>query len=361
MTADAVGGIWTYALDLGRELARQGVGVHIAVLGPALDATRHASATEAGLTVTDLGHAPEWLAKDAGELARAGEALAALARREAVDLVHLNHPALAADVTFDQPVIGICHSCTATWWQAVKGTPLPAELAWQKEAVSRGYRAAGLLVAPSRAFAETTQATYGLDHLPEVIHNGRAPVREETSASAPVEAVFTAGRLWDEGKNIAILDRVAALTTAPFRAAGPTEAPSAGSIDLKYLENLGSLPEPEIRRNLAERPIYVSAALYEPFGLSVLEAAQAGCALVLGDIPSLREMWSDAALFVDPHDAEAFAAAIGRLLSDEVLRADMAVAAENRSRVFGLEAFVADTMALYRTQSRAFLDRGRAA
>ncbi len=30
-------------------------------------------------------------------------------------------------------------------------------------------------------------------------------------------------------------------------------------------------------------------ARYEPFGLSVLEAALSGCALVLGDIPSLRE------------------------------------------------------------------------
>ena len=356
ITADAVGGIWTYALDLGRELARDGFAVHLATVGPATDETRRQAAREAGLTVTDLGHAPEWMAKDAADLARAGEALAALARREGVDLIHLNHPSLAADVRFEAPVVGVCHSCTATWWEAVKGTPLPSELAWQKDVVKRGYAACGLLIAPSRAFAEMTRAAYNLAAMPEVIHNGRAPVRDEPPDEM-VETVFTSGRLWDEGKNVAILDRVAALTTAPFRAAGPVEAPYGGKPELKYLDLLGTLSETEIRAVLAERPVYVSAALYEPFGLAVLEAAQAGCALVLSDIPTFRELWEDAALFVDPNDPEAFAAAVGRLLSDEDLRADMANAAENRSRVFGLDAFVADMLGLYRTLVPGLADR----
>lgn len=38
-------------------------------------------------------------------------------------------------------------------------------------------------------------------------------------------------------------------------------------------------------------------------GLSVLEAAQAGCALVLGDIDSLRELWDGAATFVPERQA----------------------------------------------------------
>ena len=264
ITADAVGGIWTYALDLGRELTREGYAVHLATVGPASDDTRRQAARDAGVAVTDLGHAPEWMAKDATELAQAGEALAALARRENVDLIHLNHPALAADVRFDQPVIGICHSCSTTWWEAVKGTPLPDSMVWQKEAVARGYKALGLLVAPSRAFAEMTRAAYNLAAVPEVIHNGRAPVRDEPPDEM-VETVFTSGRLWDEGKNVVLLDRVAALTTAPFRAAGPVQAPYGSRVELKYLDLLGSLSEPEIRKVLAERPVYVSAALYEPF------------------------------------------------------------------------------------------------
>jgi len=48
----------------------------------------------------------------------------------------------------------------------------------------------------------------------------------------------------------------------------------------------------------------------------VLEAAQAGCALVLSDIPTHRELWGGAAIFVPAHDADAFAAVIRDVLGD---------------------------------------------
>jgi hypothetical protein len=47
----------------------------------------------------------------------------------------------------------------------------------------------------------------------------------------------------------------------------------------------------------------VLPARYEPFGLSVLEAALSGCALVPGDIASLRGNWDGVAEFVCPDDA----------------------------------------------------------
>ena len=47
-----------------------------------------------------------------------------------------------------------------------------------------------------------------------------------------------------------------------------------------------------------------------------MEAAQAGCALVLSDIATLRELWEGAALFVPARDSAAFAEAISRLLGD---------------------------------------------
>lgn len=347
MTADAVGGIWTYAIDLGRELVRKNHRVTVAVLGPGLDTEKRTAAEAAGLLLVELGFPPEWLAASPAEVAQAGDALSHLAHAEDVDLVHLNHPALAAQTRFERPVVAACHSCVATWWEAVKNAPLPEPCRWQADLVGRGYRAADTLVAPSRAFAETTQRIYGLDAAPEVVHNGRTAEPAAAAQGAPIEAVFTAGRLWDEGKNARTLDRIAALTIAPFRAAGPTQGPDGSSVELKHLETLGSLPEAEMRRLLAERPVFVTAALYEPFGLTVLEAAQAGCALVLSDIDSLRELWSDAALFVSPRDEEAFAAAVGRLLSDEDLRAEYAVAARNRARAFGLDAFVDDMANLY--------------
>jgi glycosyltransferase involved in cell wall biosynthesis len=51
---------------------------------------------------------------------------------------------------------------------------------------------------------------------------------------------------------------------------------------------------------MSRAAIYALPARYEPFGLSILEAALAGCALVIGDLPSLREIWGDAATYVRP-------------------------------------------------------------
>ena len=74
----------------------------------------------------------------------------------------------------------------------------------------------------------------------------------------------------------------------------------------------------------ARAAIYALPARYEPFGLSVLEAALSGCALVLGDIESLREVWGSAALYVAPDDHEALSAALRGLIEDDALRSRMA-------------------------------------
>jgi glycosyltransferase involved in cell wall biosynthesis len=66
----------------------------------------------------------------------------------------------------------------------------------------------------------------------------------------------------------------------------------------------------------------------------VLEAAQAGCALVLSDIPSHRELWDGAATFVPAREAGAFASAIRHLLAHADKRAERGRQAQVRSRFF---------------------------
>jgi len=50
---------------------------------------------------------------------------------------------------------------------------------------------------------------------------------------------------------------------------------------------------------LARSSIYIATSIYEPFGMAPLEAALCGCAVVANDIPSLREVWGDDALYFD--------------------------------------------------------------
>ena len=160
--------------------------------------------------------------------------------------------------------------------------------------------------------------------------------------------VFTSGRLWDDGKNVRLLDAAATRTPVPLYAAGPLTGPNGAAIgDLQGLRALGTLTPVQIQDWLARTSIYASSALYEPFGLGVLEAAQAGCALVLSDIPTFRELWQDAAVFVDPRRPEAFAAAFDRLTEDQAEGRRFGGLARARATAFGAEKMARGVAAIY--------------
>jgi glycosyltransferase involved in cell wall biosynthesis len=347
MTADAVGGVWQYALDLAEGLRPHGVEVTLAVLGPAPSPDQQAAAHAAGVRLLLTGLPLEWIAGNEHEVEAAGRILGRIALPSQFDLVHLNNPALASSGSFDVPVVAVCHSCVATWWQAVRSGPLPEEFVWRTELVRRGYRGAAMLLAPTRAFASATARTYDLATVPVTVRNGRRPPNVHDRASASVVA-FTAGRLWDEGKNIAVVDRAAARLSIPVLAAGPLEGPNGARIHVRHLNSLGRLTDSEIRHHLSGRPIFVSAARYEPFGLAVLEAAQAGCALVLSDIPTFRELWDGAAIFVPADDDQALARSIARLADDATLRAELGRAARRSAGSYSVEAMSAGVMDAYR-------------
>jgi glycosyltransferase involved in cell wall biosynthesis len=347
MSVDAVGGVWTYALDLAAGLAERGVTTVLAVLGPPPDAAQCAAAADIpGLRLMVLDQPLEWLAGSAAEIEASGIALAALAREVGADIVHLNTPAPAASVRFGVPLRIACHSCLATWWRTMQEAPMPADFGWRTELVARAYRSADLLVAPTAWFAAATRTTYDLPAAPLVVYNGRRPVLpREAAPLAPI--AFTAGRLWDEGKAAQTLDSAAALLRFPLVAAGPVEGPNGARVDLHHMQPVGRLSAAAIAAILAMQPIFISAARYEPFGLAVLEAAQAGCALVLSDTLGFRELWDGVAVFVPPDDAGGFAAAITSLANDRERRAALGVAARERAYRYSLDRQVEGMLAAY--------------
>ena len=87
----------------------------------------------------------------------------------------------------------------------------------------------------------------------------------------------------------------------------------------------------------ARAAIYVMPARYEPFGLSILEAALSHCALVLGDIESLHEIWGDTAIFVPPDDSDALEEAFRKLTEDSSLRNELASRSFERAQTFTAE------------------------
>jgi glycosyltransferase involved in cell wall biosynthesis len=332
LTTDAVGGVWRYSLELAAGFAARGGETVLTVLGPPPDARQCAEAEAiAGLWLVVAEQPLDWTAETPAALNAGAAALADLAVRVGADSVQLHAPALAGAVTWPVPMVVTAHSCVGTWWRAVHGGMLPRDLAWRAAAAERGLVRADAVIAPSASFAADLQACYGLARPVAVIRNGRRPV---LGAAARRPVVLTAGRLWDEGKGVATLD--AAARSLPFAvyAAGPVSGPNGARAVCPHLRLLGVLDDVALADRYASAAVFASVSRYEPFGLAVLEAAQAGCALVLSDIPTFRELWTGAALFVPPLDAPALAVALERLLRDRGAAERLGALARARSRLY---------------------------
>ena len=314
MTADAVGGIWHYALQLVRGLTGSKVEVVLAVLGPPPAPEQCAAAASIeGLTLVHGGFALEWMPGAERELDAAGSWLLELEATFAPDLVHLNGFAHAA-LPWRVRTIVVAHSCVLSWWRAVKGADAPAEWADYRRRTRAGLRAADLVVAPTRAFLDEVQALYGPLDRTLWIRNGCAPSELPEGVKEPL--IFAAGRVWDQAKNLHALAAVSHRLTWPLAIAGPGAPEHTPSAAAPWL---GPLPPEAMRGWYARASVFALPCRYEPFGLAALEAAMAGCALVLGDIPTLREIWDGAAMFVPPDDREELVWALNTLAEDPEL------------------------------------------
>jgi glycosyltransferase involved in cell wall biosynthesis len=282
----------------------------------------------------------EWMDEPWADVAAAGDWLLELEQRHAPDLVHLNGFAHAA-LPFAAPVLAVGHSCLSSWAAAVPAAIDPGKMAAYRRHVRRGLQGADFVVAPSAAMLAALHDHYGpLPHA-AVIPNGRSRAAFAPGVKEPF--VLTAGRLWDPAKNIEAVGAVAGRLPWPVFVAGDGKAAGELGSDIQVL---GRLDEASMAAWLGRASIFVLPARYEPFGLLPLEAALSGCALILGDIPSLREVWRDAAEYVDPDDRDGLLLALTQLI-ESPQRAARAHAAWTRAQAYSPEEMAAAYRTLY--------------
>ena len=348
MTADTIGGVWPFAIELSTELVRGGNQVLLAAMGREPDAgQRRQAAAIRGLTLCARPYKLVWMGDPWSDLKASGRWLLELAREFVPDVVHLNDLA-HGELSWPAPVLVTAHSCVCSWWQAVHGVPAPPAWDRYRARVSACLHAADVVVAPSQTMLASVLRHYGPVAPSRVIHNGRTRAQLAMQAGAAKEPfVLGAGRLWDQAKNLGALATIASRLAWPVYLAGETRSPDGDVTEVAATHALGRLPDGELRRWMARAAIYALPARYEPFGLSPLEAAQCGCALVLGDIASLREVWDDAALYVAPDDHAALADALRRLIEDASLRATMAHRAQARALRYSPQAMARRYRAAY--------------
>jgi glycosyltransferase involved in cell wall biosynthesis len=330
MTADAVGGVWSYALELAGALAPHGVEVVLATMGERPSSAQEEEVRRLPNTrvcVSDFKL--EWMQNPWADVAEAGEWLLWLAAATQPDLIHLNSYVHAA-LPWPVPALVVGHSCLLSWWEAVRGGAPPPEWDRYRHEVTRGLHAADMVVTPTRAMLAALERHYGPLPPARVIPNGRDPSRFGMGAKEPF--ILSAECPWDQATSRNNLDGIASHLEWPVYVAG--EPPDGGRLGSASVRPLGLLSPPAFAGWLARASIYALLVRYEPSGLSVLEAALAGCALVLGDIPSLRENWDDAAVFVSPESPPELEATLAALIRGPRRRSELAAQARRRALRF---------------------------
>lgn len=350
MTADAVGGVWSYAAGLCRSLPE--IRFVLATMGPRpRQIQRDEIQRLANVTLVESNHSLEWMTDGGSDLEDSCAWLVDLVNRHRADIVHVNGYAHTCLDT-DRPLLVVAHSDVLSWWHAVHKCSAPPEWDAYRRRVAAGLASATRVVAPTASVLRDLHRQYSpLAKNAEVIANGInfdacPPVRKRA-------VVLSAGRLWDAAKNLGALDEIAPVLAWPVEIAGDAEHPNGGEQQFSNVRLLGRLGPAEMARHLGGASIFAAPARYEPFGLAILEAAAAECALVLGDIPSLREIWDGAAVFVPPDDRAAIAAAINALIADAEERTRLASAARCRALRFTLQRMAQNYHALYCDMTRS--------
>lgn len=388
ITTDVVGGVWSYTAELVDALARRGHELALVAFGGYRSrAQREWVAGRPSLEFTCVPCPLEWMPEPEPGLSDSVSSLQRLSARFLPDVIHLNQFYYGAH-DLGAPKVVVAHSDIVTWWRVVKGADPPDD-AWFRRYrgwVRAGLKGADLRVAPTAWLASRVSAAYETGPV-QTVHNARSPGQfaptvsdgvagDRTAAARDAAAVcgapggggpapgggpparsdeagkhrrrrrvVSAGRLWDEAKGARDLISAGRLLgdAAEIVVAGAVEHPGGGQdfpADAGGVRYVGKLAPADLAGIYTGAAVYAATSRYEPFGLAPLEAALAGCALVVSDIPTFRELWNGCALFYPPGDVEALAAALRRVLDTDDFRFELATAARERA----LERYTPDRM-----------------
>ncbi len=115
-----------------------------------------------------------------------------------------------------------------------------------------------------------------------------------------------------------------------------------------WLVHNGYLPDEQVAALYHGALLVVLPSIYEGFGLPALEAMMAGAPLLCSDIPVLREVAAEGAIYVPPDQPAAWADQLAELLADSEQRADLARRGRDRSKQFDWRRTAEQTVAVWK-------------
>jgi glycosyltransferase involved in cell wall biosynthesis len=302
LTTETFGTVWSFTRSLCEDLLRRGHEIALVSFGrPPSHEQQAWSATQSKTHGRSFkfvaSNAPlEWMGKNEFVFTQGSGVLHHVIRDFVPDLLHSSQFCFGA-MALDIPKLITAHTDVFSWLEACRGSK-PEPTRWLRQycaLVTHGLNGADAIVSPTRWMASSLKRHYAVLPPSYVIRHGRGLAAASETHLRTMQAVAT-GRLWDETKNIRMLQDV--LAPFPIHVAG--ERKNHSTVSPRQLGKailLGALPEASLLSLYARSTIYIDTSVYEPSGLEAAEAAQCGCAVVANDTPATRETWGEAALY----------------------------------------------------------------
>jgi glycogen(starch) synthase len=350
ITTDTIGGVWTFTQELTTGLLDAGCEIVLVSFGPLPNGQQQQWTCDmqrrwrGHLHLVANHSSLEWMQSNESAYAQTARLLLHLIEEFRVDVLHCNQFCFGA-LPIDRPKVITAHSDVLSWARSCRADKLDDSdwLRRYRSLVGNGLAGAQAIVAPTRWMLEALSKSFRLPEDCRVIANGRS-IPAASQKFRKLQAI-TAGRLWDEAKNVSLLSEVS--SPIPLLVAGDiscdgANAPSA----LGTVRIIGPLAEDDLLTIFRESELYICTSRYEPFGLAPLEAALCGCAILANDIASLREVWQDGALYFS--DAPSLSALLRKLHSDRKVLAKAKARSSVQAQTYSREKMTSSYLTIFR-------------
>ncbi len=220
------------------------------------------------------------------------------------------------------------------------------------------YRSSYFTVAVSQYIKQVLTDRCGFTQRLSTIHNS---IRDEFYQSATLPSSWTApatlrvvavGNIKAEKNYELLLEAAAllrgALVQIDIYGTGPLLADYQRQVQELGLPNIAFLGRADnVSALFLNYHLYTMTSFSESFGLTPVEAMAVGLPVLLSDIPALREVGGEAAIFFQNRSASAWVAAVQAVLDGQLNLAERQSAARQQAKLFSKERFVRQLTQLY--------------
>jgi len=287
------GNDYIFSIDLAKSLQNLGVEIFLAVTGVPLNDEQKTELKQFDYAYAN--YKQDWMENPGTDLLEAGQWLMKIKTNFKPDLVHLNSM-LFGILPWNVPVVTVIHTCMVSRSKAIHNNHLPQKWEMYKQMARASLRASDAVIAPTQSTLSAAEDIYGPFKNSRVIPQGRSAYIFRSSVKK--KYIFCNGKLMDEANNLELILNAAPEIDYPIYIAD-----SLGHMRKKSLaENVfltGPVKGKKLSDWMSSASVYVLPSKYETFGYSFVDAALSKCALIGGNIISLRETWGNSMLYVE--------------------------------------------------------------